>query len=132
MSDNGIHRIREQDIPAKDVPGRKLRWFFSPENPVAQKCSMNVVEIGAKQTVRPAHSHPNAEEIIYAISGSGRVMVDGKVTDLPTGGAVLFPVGSVHMVRNPNDETLKLACFFAPAVDFDGYSFYDDVEFPEE
>ncbi|MFW5683347.1 MAG: cupin domain-containing protein [Spirochaetota bacterium] len=126
-----IHRVREQDVPAKDVPGRVLRWFFSPESAVAKNCSMNVVEIGPGQTVRPAHSHPNAEEVIYAISGAGRVMVDGEVTDMPTGSAVLFPVGSVHMVRNPYDEPLKLACFFAPAVDFDGYQFYEDVEFPE-
>lgn len=132
MSNAGIKRVREQDVEAKDVPGRTLRWFFSPEDGQAKSCSMNVVDIGPFETVRPAHAHPNAEEIIYAVSGSGKVYVDGEVEDLPEGAAVLFPAGSVHMVRNPNGATLKLACFFAPPVDFGGYEFHEEVTFPEE
>ncbi len=40
------------------------------------------------QAVRPAHSHPNGEEVIYIISGSGRVMVGGEVQDDGDGDAV--------------------------------------------
>lgn len=131
MSEAKVIRVRESDVEAKDVPGRTLRWLFSPDDGKAKHCSMNVVEIGPHETVRPAHAHPNAEEIIYAVSGSGKVYVDGAVDDLPEGAAVLFPAGSVHMVRNPNPEPLKLTCFFAPPVDFGGYEFYESVSFPE-
>ena len=30
------------------------------------------------ETVRPAHSHPNGEEVIYIVRGNGRVMVEGE------------------------------------------------------
>lgn len=123
--------VNEADIPEVDVPGRKLRWLFHPENGIARHCSMNVVVIGPGQTVRPAHSHPNGEEIVYAVSGNGEVLVEGEVGLLSTGCAVLFPAGSVHMVRNPGSEPLKLACFFAPPADFGSYQFHENVQFPD-
>ena len=38
-------------------------------------------ELGATigDKVRPAHSHPHSEEVIYILSGRGRVLVDGEV-----------------------------------------------------
>lgn len=123
--------IRESEIEELDVPGRKLRWLFHPEGGSARNCSMNVVIIAPGQTVSPAHEHPNSEEIIYVVSGSGEVLIDGEVGTIATGTAVLFPQGSVHMVRNSGSDPLKLACFFAPPADFASYRYHEDVAFPE-
>jgi quercetin dioxygenase-like cupin family protein len=120
----------ENTMEALDVPGRKLKWLFHPEQGEAENCSMNVVEIAAGETVKPAHSHPNGEEVIYVIAGFGKVMVSDEVRDLKAGNAVLFPKGAVHMVRNTGAEPLKLACFFAPRADFDAYRYHDEIDFP--
>ncbi len=127
-----MNLIHEGDIEEIDVPGRRLRWLFHPESGIAKHCSMNVVTVAPGQTVRPAHEHPNGEEIIYVVSGNGQVLVEGEVGTLHEGSAVLFSRGSVHMVRNSGPQPLKLACFFAPPADFNSYRYHEEISFPDE
>ena len=81
--------------------------------------------------MRPAHSHPHSEELIYILSGSGKVMIEGEVGEVRAGTAVLFEEGKVHMLRNSGSEEMKVACFFAPATSLDNYRTFEDVRFPE-
>jgi quercetin dioxygenase-like cupin family protein len=122
--------VDENAIEALDLPGRRLRWVVTKESTNAQYCSMCVIQVESGQTVRPAHSHPNGEEVIYILQGSGRVMIDGVVEPVHTGCAVLFPQDSIHMLQNTGDMEMKVACFFAPASDLSTYRFFDNVEFP--
>jgi len=123
--------VDETSIEALDLPGRDLRWLVTQESTGAKHCTMCVIEVQPGQTVRPAHSHPNSEEVIYILQGSGRVMIDGVVEPVKAGCAVLFPKGAIHMLRNSGDELMKVACFFAPPSDLSTYKFFEDVQFPE-
>jgi uncharacterized cupin superfamily protein len=122
--------IDESKIESLDLPGRHLRWLVTKESTKACHCTMCVIEVEPGQTVRPAHSHPNGEEVIYIVEGSGRVMIDCVVEPVQTGCAVLFPQGSVHMLQNSGKTRMKVACFFAPPSDLGTYKFFDDVQFP--
>jgi quercetin dioxygenase-like cupin family protein len=122
--------VDEKNVEALDLPGRMLRWVVTRENTDARHCTMCVIQVQPGQTVRPAHSHPNGEEVIYIVHGSGRVMIDGVVEPVKEGCAVLFPQGSVHMLQNSGDKVMKVACFFAPPSDLTTYRFFDDVDFP--
>lgn len=122
--------VNESEMEVLDLPGRRLRWLITKDNVDAVHCSMCMIQIAPGQTVKPAHSHPNGEEVIYIISGSGRVMVDGKVEAVKAGCAVLFPQGKIHMLSNTGDEEMKVVCFFAPPSDLKTYKFHDGVEFP--
>ena len=122
--------IDEQTIEALDLPGRMLRWVVTQGNTNAQHCSMCVIEVQPGQTVKPAHSHPQGEEIIYLLSGSGRVWIDGEIGPVHQGCAILFPQGKIHMLQNTSNEVMKVACFFAPATGLDNYKFFDEIEFP--
>ena len=123
--------VDEANVEALELPGRQLRWVITNENSGAKHCSMCVIEVQPGQTVRPAHSHPNGEEVIYLLSGSGKVYIEGVVEPVKAGCAVLFPKGSVHMLRNSGTTPMKVACFFAPPSDLSTYKFFEDVEFPE-
>ncbi len=123
--------VDENSMEALDLPGRQLRWLMTQENVDAQHCSMCMILVAPGETVRPAHSHPNGEEIIYIVRGSGKVMIEGVVEPVKAGTAVLFPQGKVHMLRNTGAEEMKVVCFFAPATNLDNYKFFDNVEFPE-
>lgn len=122
--------INEQDVFEKAVPGRFLRWIadkgvgLDPEF-----CSCCVMRVLPGETVKPAHSHPNGEELIYVITGEGKVYVDGIIKDLREGSAVLFEKESIHMVRNSGNTEMKVVCFFAPASNLDEYEFHPDVDF---
>jgi quercetin dioxygenase-like cupin family protein len=123
--------VHENDVEALDLPGRRLSWLITADRVDARHCSMCVIRVAPGETVRPAHSHPNGEEVIYILSGSGRVMIDGKVEDVTAGAAVLFPQGDIHMLQNSGTEEMKVACFFAPPSSLDTYKFFDDIDFPE-
>jgi quercetin dioxygenase-like cupin family protein len=122
--------VDENSIEALDLPGRRLRWVVTRENTNAQHCTMCVIQVQPGQTVRPAHSHPNGEEVIYIVQGSGRVMIDGAVEPVSEGCAVLFPQGSIHMLQNSGDKVMKVACFFAPPSDLSTYRFFEEINFP--
>src|SRR5262249_47050966 len=106
--------IHETEVEALDLPGRNLRWLVNADLLGAKHLSMCVVTLEPGQTVRPAHSHPNGEEVIYIVSGTGRVMISGEVSAVREGTAVLFPQGEIHMLQNNGDVQMKVACFFAP------------------
>ena len=122
--------LHETDVEELDLPGRHLSWVVNEELLGAKHCSSCVIRVEPGQTVRPAHSHPNGEEVIYIIHGSGRVMVDGEVSSVRAGTIVLFPQGKVHMLQNNGTEEMKVVCFFSPATDLDNYKMFEDVEFP--
>jgi len=120
----------ETETEELDLPGRHLRWIVNEELLGAKHCSSCVIRVEPGQTVRPAHSHPNGEEVIYIIKGRGRVMVEGEVSPVREGTVVLFPQGKVHMLQNNGTEEMKVVCFFSPATDLDNYKMFPDVEFP--
>ena len=122
--------VDESTIEALDLPGRHLRWVVTHETTGANHCTMCVIEVQPGQTVRPAHSHPNGEEVIYIVQGSGRVMIEGEVEPVKAGCAVLFPQGKVHMLQNTGSELMQVACFFAPPTSLDNYKLFENIEFP--
>src|SRR5487761_1199934 len=123
--------VDENSIEALDLPGRRLRWIVTKENTNAQYCTMCVIQMQPGQTVRPAHSHPNGEEVFYIVQGSGREMIAGVVEPVKQGCAVFFPQGRVHMLQNTGSEEMKVACFFAPPSDLSNYRFFEEVRFPD-
>ena len=125
--------IHEGDAEALDLPGRQLRWIVSdkPGALLAAHCSACVIRVPRGEKVRPAHSHPNGEEVIYVLSGSVRVLVSGEVQAVSPGTAVLFPQGAVHMLQNTSAEEMKVVCFFAPPTGLDNYRMHEGVDFPD-
>jgi mannose-6-phosphate isomerase-like protein (cupin superfamily) len=126
-----IPAIHEDDAEALGLPGRELRWLISSQAVPANHCSTCVIRVPPGEKARPAHSHPNGEEVIYIIRGSGRVLVGGEVRPVRAGMAVLFPQGVVHMLHNTGREEMKVVCFFAPPTGLENDKMYEDVDFPE-
>jgi quercetin dioxygenase-like cupin family protein len=122
--------LHEDDAEELDLPGRRFRWLVSDDRIRARQCSSCVIWVKPGEKVRPAHSHPLGEEVIYVISGVGRVLVEGDVSPVRAGSMVLFPQGAVHMLHNTGAEEMKVVCFFAPATSLDNYEFHDGVDFP--
>ena len=123
--------IHESEINEVEHPGRFMRWLANEEVLNAKNLSVCVIRVLPGETVRPAHSHPNSEELIYIIHGSGKVMIEGEVGEVKTGSAVLFEQGKVHMLKNTGMEEMKVICFFAPATSVDNYKTFDEINFPE-
>jgi mannose-6-phosphate isomerase-like protein (cupin superfamily) len=123
--------VYENKVEAKELPGRSLKWLFTPEMNQSEGFTFNVVTIKPGNTVKPAHSHNHNEELVYIVSGYGKAYIDGKVFDVEPGAAILFSTGSIHMLRNSGESDMKVACFFTPPATLKDYTFHDDIEFPE-
>ena len=123
--------LHETEAAELDLPGRHLRWVVAGDALQADHCSACVIRVAPGEKVRPAHSHPQGEEVIYIVRGSGRVLVAGEVSPVCEGSTVLFPRGAVHMLHNTGPEEMKVICFFAPGTSLDNYKFYEDVDFPD-
>ncbi|RYC68012.1 MULTISPECIES: cupin domain-containing protein [Spirosoma] len=123
--------LHEDDVPEKEHPGRFMRWLASDDSLPAQNLSVCVIRVLPGEAVRPAHSHPNSEELIYIISGSGKVMIENEVGSVRAGSAILFEQGNVHMLKNTGDVEMKVICFFAPATSIDNYRMFEAVDFPD-
>jgi quercetin dioxygenase-like cupin family protein len=126
-----VPTIHETEVAELDLPGRHLRWVVSPDGIPANYCSACVIRVAPGERVRPAHSHPHGEEVIYIIRGSGRVLVAGEVSAVREGSVVLFPQGAVHMLHNTGAEEMKVVCFFAPSTNLENYQMHEGVDFPE-
>ncbi len=124
--------VYEDQITVQHLPGRDLRWLFTPDTDADRPFSMNVVVIKPGCTVSPAHSHPEKEEVIYIVSGEGKAFIDGQVYDIREGTAVRFTKRSVHMLRNTGAVDMKVVCFFTPQATLADYTFHEEVEFPED
>jgi quercetin dioxygenase-like cupin family protein len=90
-----------------------------------------VIRVAPGDKVRPAHAHPLGEEVIYVISGTGRVLVAGQVSNVSAGSVVLFPRGAIHMLHNTGTVEMKVVCFFAPATSLENYEMHEGVDFPD-
>jgi quercetin dioxygenase-like cupin family protein len=126
-----VPTIHESDVEELDLPGRRFRWLVAEDRVKAQNCSVCVIRIAPGDKVFPAHSHPNGEEVIYILSGSGRVLVDGDVAPVRKGSTVLFPQGKPHMLHNTGAEEMKVVCFFAPATSLENYRIHEGIDFPD-
>jgi quercetin dioxygenase-like cupin family protein len=125
--------MHESDAAELDLPGRHLTWLVSdkPGTLASRQCSACVIRVPPGERVRPAHSHPNGEEVIYIITGTGRVLVGEDVSPVGPGSVVLFPQGVVHMLHNTGADEMKVVCFFAPPTGLDNYRMHDHVDFPD-
>jgi len=123
--------LHESEVEELDLPGRRFRWLVAADRIKAEHCSACVIRVAPGDKVWPAHSHPHGEEVIYILSGSGRVLVEGEVAPVRAGSTVLFPQGAVHMLHNTGAEEMKVVCFFAPATSLDNYKMHEGVDFPD-
>ena len=126
-----VPTIHEDDLDALSLPGRDLTWVVAPGALEAGHCSACVIRVAPGDKVRPAHSHPNGEEVIYIVRGTGRVLVAGAVSSVRAGSVVLFPQGAVHMLHNTGREEMRVVCFFAPPTNLENYRMHEDVDFPD-
>lgn len=123
--------IHENEVPEIEQPGRFMRWFTQDDSLGAKNMSVCVIRVAPGESVRPAHSHPKSEELIYIITGRGKVMIESKVGDVRAGSAVLFKEGKIHMLKNTGEIEMKVICFFAPATGLDNYKTFEDITFPD-
>jgi mannose-6-phosphate isomerase-like protein (cupin superfamily) len=58
--------------------------------------------------------HKDRDQFFRLEQGNGEISIDGTVTAIKTGIAMLVPAGSRHNIKNTGDNALKLYTLYAP------------------
>jgi oxalate decarboxylase/phosphoglucose isomerase-like protein (cupin superfamily) len=62
------------------------------------------------------HNHPDADEILYVLAGSGEQMVDDERTfPVGPGQTIFIPKGAFHSTVNTGWEPMAILAIYAPA-----------------
>jgi mannose-6-phosphate isomerase-like protein (cupin superfamily) len=110
------HTIHESETQAVQLPGRVHKMIIGPHNfgPAKHMC-FGVAEFPPQQHA-PAHVHPNEEEILYVLMGSGEFYFDGVPEPVESGTCIYIPPGVEHSINNTSDEVMKVVYVFSPPV----------------
>lgn len=65
-------------------------------------------------------THPDVDQFFRVDAGLGKVVINGKETDLKNGSAIVIPQGAKHNVINTGKEPLKLYSIYSPPHHADG------------
>lgn len=61
---------------------------------------------------RSAHRHPRCQEVIFVITGSGRLWEDGVFSSFERGDCALVEPGVAHATIPDPGTAMELVCFF--------------------
>lgn len=100
-------------IPTDQYGWGIIKWLVTPDKDNADHTLGEVI-------VRPGlghdrHNHPNAEEVLYFLSGTGLQTVDdGEPYEVHAGDVIYIPKGVFHSTKNIGWETLRVLALYNP------------------
>ncbi|MEK6645195.1 MAG: cupin domain-containing protein [Candidatus Firestonebacteria bacterium] len=109
------HTIHESKIKTVQLPGRLHKMIVKPENMGTKRMCFGIADFPA-QAHAPAHVHKKEEEIIYILTGSGKMFFDGKSEPIKPGTCIFIPPKVVHSINNTSKQVMKLVYVFSPPV----------------
>lgn len=58
--------------------------------------------------------HPKEDQVLYLVSGQGKVLLNGQASDFKAGDCVLVPAGVEHNFTTVGDEPMKIITTYSP------------------
>lgn len=97
--------IRNDEIAPHQLPGLVHRTIAGHAQGVSTMEVWHQVMAPGSET--PVHRHA-CEEVVFVVSGSGRVVADGASTDFQANSTLIVPADAVHQIANTGSEPLVL------------------------
>ncbi|MEU7898123.1 cupin domain-containing protein [Nonomuraea sp. NPDC049152] len=106
--------VSPSQVPTMTFDWGSIKWFVTPAAiPGAGSTLGEVIVNPGRGHAR--HNHPNAEEIIYVISGEAMQMVDDREPfPIREGDTVHIPAGAFHSTFNTTWRPLRLIVTYTP------------------
>ena len=106
---------RADDVDTLAFDWGKIYMLSEARVTGAQSFSFGLVELTAGQG-HVRHNHPDADEVIYFLSGEGEQMLDDKDTvPVKAGDCIWIPKGVYHSTVNRGEDAMRLIVVYAPA-----------------
>jgi quercetin dioxygenase-like cupin family protein len=101
--------VGPDELAFRDFPGRSTADPFKVAGPGQSTVRQVVIE---HVETRSPHRHPHSEEVVYVVSGRGRVWLDGTFHPVGPGNWYRIPRGMPHATVADAGERMSLVCFF--------------------
>lgn len=102
------------DVTTMTFNWGSIKWFVTPHAIQGASSSLGEVIVSPGQG-HARHNHPDADEVIYVISGEGRQMVDdGEPFAIKEGDSVYIQKGVWHSTDNTTWRPLRLIVTYTP------------------
>lgn len=109
------YTIHENEIESVSLPGRRHKMVVKPENMGAGNMCAGIAVFPAGKHA-PAHVHQGEEEVLYVLSGAGKMYFNGQAEVIIPGTFMLAPPGVEHSLEAAPGEDLKVFYVFSPPV----------------
>ena len=106
--------IAPASVPTQTFEWGEIKWFVRPGNPPGAGLTFGEVVLmpGAGHS---RHNHPEAEEILYVLSGEGEQMLDdGEPFPVRAGDTIYVPLAVYHATLNTGWAPLRLLALYNP------------------
>lgn len=109
-----IDDVKGKVINEGTINARRIRLFASPDCPVkraAYACGLTMIDPGQ---MHEEHAHPDSEELILVIQGTGTGRVAGVELAVKPGDLLAIEKGEPHTFTNTGAEQLYLYWVYSP------------------
>lgn len=104
--------VHERDLPVDEQAWGTLHWLGNERLlPGAEQTFGRCVLLPGRGN--PLHYHPNCEEMLYVLSGTGRHLLEDRWVEVTAGSLVRIPAGMKHRLRNEGGEPLDCILAFS-------------------
>jgi mannose-6-phosphate isomerase-like protein (cupin superfamily) len=117
-----VEKFAIADVAARSSDFRRVIWTGRQSQLVVMTIPPGG-EIGEE-------THPQTDQMLAFVSGTGEADVAGKTTSIGPGDLVVVPAGTVHNFRNTGGDPLVLYTVYAPPEHAEGtvHPTKDDAE----
>lgn len=110
--------IKKESMMIYYNPGVESKQLLCEKNSSSKRVTLTEVHL-EPGAVQQRHSHPASEQIWYAISGSGVLLLDHDTeVNFSAGDVVRFSENEIHGLRNSDNAEFVYLSVTAPPVNF--------------
>jgi mannose-6-phosphate isomerase-like protein (cupin superfamily) len=111
-----------RDEPIKDLEGAARIILVDRDTVGAEDITFGYLRWESKTSFHKKHTHEDAEEIIYVLSGKAMGGVGQEEFEIKKGDTLWVPRGMVHWAYNPFDEPSEMLLVYSrPTLKTAGY-----------
>ncbi|MGD0845260.1 MAG: cupin domain-containing protein [Geobacteraceae bacterium] len=108
--------------PIKDLDNAKRVVLVDKDTVGAEDITFAYCRFEAKTSAHKKHTHEDAEEVIYILSGKGVSGLGETEEEMAKGDTMFVPRGAVHWFYNPFDEPVEMIFVYTrPSLKSAGY-----------
>lgn len=114
MKKFSVDAVKGKVINEGTIHERRIKLFASPNGPAvraAYGCGMALIDPGQ---VHEEHAHPDSEELILVVQGTGTGCVGGQTITVEPGDLIAIEKGEPHTFTNTGTDQLRLYWIYSP------------------